>query len=113
MMLEWLMELSVDKEMKVEINQELKAWLLLLLYLGDVTNNPAQHFMSFIKGDKEMKVKVNHEMKDWLLLLHNLGDVTNNPAQHFMSFSKGKKRVIVAHASQSSVVGGNSHFSNG
>ena len=55
MMLEWLMELNGDKDMKVLVHQELKGWLLLLLSLGDITNNPAQHLMYFFKS-KEMVV---------------------------------------------------------
>ena len=54
MMLEWLMELNGDKEMEVIIYKELKGWLLLLLGLGDTTNNPAQRFMHLIKGKEKV-----------------------------------------------------------
>ena len=57
MMLEWLMELAGDEEMKVKVNQELKGWLMLLLSLGDITNNQLQHFMHLIKGKERVNGK--------------------------------------------------------
>ena len=54
MMLEWLMELAGDEEMKVKVNQELKGWLMLLFSLGDITNNQLQHFMHLKKGKKRV-----------------------------------------------------------
>ena len=54
MTLEWLMELAGDEEMKVKVNQELKGWLMLLLSLGNFTNNQLQHFMHLIKGKKRV-----------------------------------------------------------
>ena len=48
MVLEWLEELDVSKEVK---DAELESWLRLLLRLVDITgDNPAQYLRYFIRG---------------------------------------------------------------
>ena len=52
MVLEWLEELDVSKEVK---DAELESWLRLLLRLVDITgDNPAQYLKYFIKGREKI-----------------------------------------------------------